>query len=649
MALEPSGLKGFGFWTWHPGPDGGWEGGQTEYSHSAAVILGAPAAELRVSNREFLERFVHPEDRARAVEAFSRLTDPHLKQAYALEYRVIRPNGEIRSVFELAANICDGANRLLYAAGTIQDISGQVHVDAALKNATAWLRALADNAPVSFFVKDLSGRYQFANRVFAWLHDLPLPHIVGKRSSDLHSQEHARAFDEQDRRVLETLSAIQEEFNWLSPIGERVLVMTKFPILDEEGRPIGIGCIEEDVTERKRAHDGLIASEERFRQIVEVSSDWIWETDADHRFTYVSERYREATGLSPVLGVRRDEMGEVFADPGAWRRHFADLAARRPFRNFEYVFRSGADRRYFSISGTPHFDPRGQFLGYRGTGTDITERMKAEQQLRAAHDRLMELTLGLSEAKRNAELANRSKSDFLANMSHELRTPLNAIIGFSEMLSSGRCGELTERQRDYVETIHRAGSHLLQVIGTVLDLSKIEAGKMDLQEGRVDLRDVVESCLTLVRPRAEDQGVWLELVEPLPEIHLWADELRLKQVLLNILSNAVKFTPRAGRVRLSARADRQSGIELLIEDTGIGMSEEELAIALQPFGQVQNAMSRVHQGTGLGIPISQRLLELHGGALRVESALGEGTKVRLSLPAERVRAVARESKAAAQA
>jgi two-component system cell cycle sensor histidine kinase PleC len=120
-------------------------------------------------------------------------------------------------------------------------------------------------------------------------------------------------------------------------------------------------------------------------------------------------------------------------------------------------------------------------------------------------------------------------------------------------------------------------------------------------------------------------------------------------VLLNILSNAVKFTPRAGRVRLSARADRQSGIELLIEDTGIGMSEEELAIALQPFGQVQNAMSRVHQGTGLGIPISQRLLELHGGALRVESALGEGTKVRLSLPAERVRAVARESKAAAQA
>jgi PAS domain S-box-containing protein len=425
--------------------------------------------------------------------------------------------------------------------------------------------------------------------------------------------------------------------------------MTKFPILDEEGLPIGIGCIEEDVTERKRAHDGLIASEERFRQIVEVSSDWIWETDADHRFTYVSERYREATGLSPVLGVRRDEMGEVFADPGAWRRHFADLAARRPFRNFEYVFRSGADRRYFNISGTPHFDARGQFLGYRGTGTDITQRMKAEQQLRAAHDRLMELTLGLSEAKRNAELANRSKSDFLANMSHELRTPLNAIIGFSEMLSSGRCGELTERQRDYVETIYRAGSHLLQVIGTVLDLSKIEAGKMDLHEGRVDLRDAVESCLTLVRPRAEDQGVWLELVEPLPEIHLWADELRLKQVLLNILSNSVKFTPRSGGVRLSASADRQSGIELLIEDTGIGMSEEEMAIALQPFGQVQNAMSRVHQGTGLGIPISQRLLELHGGALRIESVSGEGTKVRISLPADRLRAALTESKAAAQA
>ena len=239
--------------------------------------------------------------------------------------------------------------------------------------------------------------------------------------------------------------------------------------------------------------------------------------------------------------------------------------------------------------------------------------------------------LALKAARAEAELASRAKSEFIANMSHELRTPLNAIIGFSEMLKDAP--KMDDAQRaQYAGYIHEAAQHLLHLINTILDTSKIQAGKLALELRPVHLDDIIEASLRLVAPRAKERNIALEWKEEtLPVIQ--ADPLRLRQVFINILSNAVKFTPEGGRVRVQVDAQDNADMVLVsISDTGIGMTEEEVEIAMRPFGRVDNAISRNAEGTGLGLPLAEALVRLHGGRLEIESKPDEGTTVRLYLP-----------------
>ncbi|MGE5203232.1 MAG: sensor histidine kinase [Acidobacteriota bacterium] len=245
--------------------------------------------------------------------------------------------------------------------------------------------------------------------------------------------------------------------------------------------------------------------------------------------------------------------------------------------------------------------------------------------------------------RQRAESASEAKSRFLANMSHELRTPLNAIIGFSEMMRTEALGPVgSPRYRAYADDINRSGMHLLGLINDLLDLSKIEAGKMELAEEMVEVPRLVGDCLLLVRDVARRGKVELvaELSPGLPL--LYADERKLKQVLLNLLSNAVKFTPEGGRVAVTAEASGARGLAIAVADTGIGIAPEHLAVVLEPFGQVRHAQDDLPEphGTGLGLPLSKALAELHGGRLEIVSALGRGTTIRLCLPPERVRAAA---------
>jgi two-component system cell cycle sensor histidine kinase PleC len=218
-------------------------------------------------------------------------------------------------------------------------------------------------------------------------------------------------------------------------------------------------------------------------------------------------------------------------------------------------------------------------------------------------------------------------------MSHELRTPLNAIIGFSEVISSALFGPLDTRYRDYAQDIHGSGHHLLRIINDLLDLSKVEAGRFELRDGQVQLAALFEACRRMVSDRAVATGVALDIAST--NLVVIGDELRLEQVLLNLVSNAVKFTPSGGEVRITAALGPGGDVSVSVADTGIGMAAEEIPLALQPFGQIDNSLTRPHGGTGLGLPLAKRLVELHGGTLIVESEPGCGTTVTFTLPPER--------------
>src|SRR5688572_30437652 len=251
--------------------------------------------------------------------------------------------------------------------------------------------------------------------------------------------------------------------------------------------------------------------------------------------------------------------------------------------------------------------------------TDASPRIRAEENLR--------------EAKRQAEIANRAKSDFLANVSHELRTPLNAIIGFSEIIKMQMFGQIGQPlYGEYARDIHSSGQHLLSIINDILDLSKIEAGRFELHPDAVSVAELFEDCARLVQERAHSAG--LKLVRVIdPEIALlWADKRAVKQILINLLGNAIKFTPKGGQVTMAAKPGPDSMIELSVADTGIGIPPEHLATALAAFGQVDNPMTRAQQGTGLGLPIVKSLVELHGGRFAIESEVGKGTRVSALLP-----------------
>ena len=389
-----------------------------------------------------------------------------------------------------------------------------------------------------------------------------------------------------------------------------------------------------DVSERRALQDDLRLSESRFRDFSASSADWFWETDADHRFTWVSDNVEDVAGLkvAEILGRTREELLELPADKdvASWDSLNRMLRERQAFRNHEYCV---VDRRggvqWLSVSGVPYAGMDGAFAGYRGVGQVITRRRESEEELsryRTGLERLVqERTRELEDARQRAETATLAKSVFLANMSHEIRTPMNAILGFVHLM---RGENLTDTQSEKLSRIAFAAQHLLAVINDILDISKIEAGKMVLERADFELSPMLHKVVAIVAQSIQAKQVTLEVdVATLPA-RVNGDATRLGQALLNYLSNAMKFTE-SGTITLRGSVLEESASDYLVRleviDTGVGVAPDVLPRLFASFEQADASTTRRYGGTGLGLAITKALAELMGGSVGADSLQGQGS------------------------
>ena len=448
-----------------------------------------------------------------------------------------------------------------------------------------------------------------------------------------------------------TATLVDHAFRMRHANGNWVWLRARCELVQQSGDSgahlIGIAV---DITEQKTLVERTVEADLRLRDAIETIPEAFVVWDAQNRLVLCNSNFQELHNL-PDESIKAGASYESVVAAGrkpVVRSKVTSEGQSPGARTFEAQLDDG---RWLHIS-----ERRTKDGGYVSVGTDITNIKRHEVKLMESERRLMATVADLrhsqqklerqaeevadlaekyAEEKTRAEEANQAKSKFLANMSHELRTPLNAIIGFSEIMGSGMFGPLgSDKYREYCHDIHQSGQYLLDVINDVLDMSKIEAGRIRLDAEPVDLEPFLNDAMRVVSGRANDKR--LKLTARIGRgIRLTADHRLLKQIVLNLLSNAVKFTPEGGRITIRARATAAGWVSVSIADTGIGIPEDALARLGRPFEQVESQLTKSHQGSGLGLAIAKSLTELHQGTMRIRSTPGRGTMVLLRLPISR--------------
>ncbi|HET6157838.1 MAG TPA: PAS domain-containing protein [Dongiaceae bacterium] len=634
------------YWTARPdSASAQWSDCTFTYSSNLEEVFGHSLQDIDLPLAQFIQRFVHPDDQAEMAEAYRQFYEGN-EQRFAITFRLKQRDGGYRYIRDFAEKRVEVGNGVMELVGMSQDVTQQMAADAMLRESEIKLRRAHRLAKLCYWTYDPvaatgggSDRLVFSGDAEEIL-GAPADELNRATSSPLIAMSHPEDRD----RILEEWRAFMAspetswtfEYRLARPDGEiRDVSVSAEKVVSDRG-PLGqvIGVVQ-DITDRKRSELAIARNETLLRHAHRLSrvGYWVWEPrdvaqSSDRGWLHVSTEFSDILGAKPEdVPLEETDLVRKFAHPDdlsaamaavedfvtrASDRYGVQLRAIRPDQSIAHLHMEAERLR----------DSQGRILYEIGVMQDVTEQREREIELMTA--------------KRTAEIANRTKTQFLANMSHELRTPLNAVIGFSQLIRDQSFGQIPERYVTYADDINSSGKLLLALINDILDMSRIEAGQHKLTEEVISVDSVISDCVRMVASKVADGGVRL-IVEnkgALPPVR--ADERALKQVLLNVLSNAVKFTPQGGSVTVAAQRITSGTLDISISDTGIGIAEEVIKDLFLPFRQADSSISRRFGGSGLGLAISKKLMELHGGEISIDSHPGRGTCVTLHMPAERI-------------
>jgi len=609
-------------------------GNFTLVNEAAARILGYSVNELIGMN---YRTYSKPESAEKLFYLFRKLyeTGEPFKD---FEAQFIRQDGSV-CYNEISGSLQKNVRgEIVGFKGLSQDITARKKIELELRASEEKYRGIIDSLVDGYFEVDLTGRHTFVNDEICGLLGYSREELLAMTNRDLEPPDSAAKTYRVFNHVYRTGQKVHaHEYTYIRKDGSSGIAELSISLIhDQQGKTVGFRGVSRNIEARKKMELDLRASEEKYRSIIESMVDGYYEIDMNNRFTYVNdvvcghlqysrEEIMRISNRDWQTPENADKMSRAFQEV---------LQTGKQIRALEYeAIRKDGSTGVYEVSVNLIKAPDGTPTGYRGISRDVTERKKKEEELRQNRMSLERINLELEAAIRRAdkmaneaESANQAKSQFLANMSHEIRTPMNGVIGMIGLLLDT---ELSDEQRKYAEIVRTSGESLLSLINNILDFSKIEARKMELEALDFDLLDTLESAIEVFSLKAEEEGIELiHMVDPAVPALLRGDAGRLRQIIVNLVGNGVKYTHAGAvfiQVKLLTSDDRAVRLYFSVMDTGIGILREKIASLFSPFVQADGSVTRRYGGTGLGLAICKQLVELMGGEIGCESDVGKGS------------------------